>query len=133
MNRAFLALYLSLFVFCGCTTTPHAPQTTFSKAQLGKRITLVGRALDLKLGALLSLDNSAVWIKGVDRWPDGYYLGGDTGKMVKVTGVLGEDHALPVYIEDENIVISGIPMPKGTDLRKASHRYILKKAKWELL
>ncbi len=59
---------------------------------------------------------------------------GDRGKRVKVTGVLTEDHALPVFIPKQGEPIpQGIPVPEATDLYQASHRYVLKEATWELL
>ena len=102
---------------------------------LGKKITVEGTAVNAKLGALLiTKDSSSIWINGIDSWPTGYYLGGDNGKTLKVTGTLIEKYDLPVFIYKEGeLPKSGIPVPVGTDLKEASRRYLLKGAKWEII
>lgn len=102
-----------------------------SAEQLGQRVTLVGRAINRKGGATLVGEGFEVWMVELDSWPDGYYEVGGEGKLLKVTGVLGEDHGLPVFVprEDEPIV-QGIPVPEGTDLDEASRRYLLRDAEW---
>ncbi len=75
-----------------------------------------------------------IYIDGLDSWPDGFYLGGDNGKRVRVTGTIIKRSDLPVYIEDKNEPIKqGIPVPPGSDLKKMSQRFLLKDAKWVVL
>jgi hypothetical protein len=62
---------------------------------------------------------------------DGYYLGGEQGKRVRVTGTVIERHNLPVFIpRKDELPVQGIPVPEGTDLHKASRRFLLQDAKW---
>ncbi|MFT6983083.1 MAG: hypothetical protein ACJAUD_001854 [Crocinitomicaceae bacterium] len=43
---------------------------------LGWTITVKGKAVNAKLGALLILkDGSHIWMDGMDFWPEGYYKG----------------------------------------------------------
>ena len=87
-------------------------------AQLGKQVTLIGVAENHKIGASL----------GIYRWPEEF-----EGKQVSVTGIVIERFDLPVFIQRPNGPdVQGIPVPPSTDLRKASHRYLLKDAKWKL-
>lgn len=98
--------------------------------QLGKEITLVGVAQNLKIGALLSGKNFSVWIDNMDGWPDNA-----RDKNVSVTGTLIERHDLPVFIQKRGNrdIPSGISVPKGTDLHEAAHRYLLKDVKWVIV
>jgi hypothetical protein len=90
--------------------------------------------VDRKIGAQLIGPGFDLWIDGLSSWPEGYCTGGNKGNKVRVSGVLAEDNGLPVFIPKKGEpVIQGIPVPEGTDLKKASHRYILKNASWELL
>jgi hypothetical protein len=70
----------------------------------------------------------------MESWPNGYYLkeNYEKTKSIKVTGILIEKNDLPVFVQNESdsILQQGIPVPKGTDLKNASHRYLLKKYKW---
>jgi hypothetical protein len=105
-----------------------------SAAHLGQRVTVVGWAVNRPVGAELVGSDFSVWIDGLGLWPEGYYSGGDRGKRVKVTGVLAEDQGLPVFIPKKGeLPRQGIPVPEGTDLHKASHRYLLEDAMWEPL
>ena len=143
MKRPWIALWAMALVLGGCSSEedhPRAPAqaqagtSVISAANLGKRITVEGWAVNSKGGAEVVGDDFSAWIDGLDFWPEGYYTGGDRGKRVKVTGVLAEDHALPVFIQKKGEPIpQGIPVPEGTDLHKASHRYLLKDATWELV
>jgi|LakMenE01Jun11ns_1017448.scaffolds.fasta_scaffold9847210_3 hypothetical protein len=97
-------------------------------SQLGKTIKLGGVAHPRKLGAALLGKDFFIWIDGLHDWPDGM-----RGKRVSVTGTVIERHDLPVFIPSRaDRGIQGIPVPKGTDLHKASHRYLLKDATWKL-
>jgi hypothetical protein len=107
--------------------------TDFTSA-LGKEVTLEGTAVNAKLGAMLRAGERSIWIDGRDAWPDGFYLGGDRGKRVRVTGVVIERHDLPVFVPklDEPIP-QGIPLATGADVHKASQRFLLGGATWKVL
>jgi hypothetical protein len=113
---------------------PGAGANAVSDANLGKEITVEGWAVNRKNGAQLVGDGFEVWIEDLAGWPEGYYTGGDKGRKVTVKGILAQDHGLPVFVpkKDEPIV-QGIAVEEGTDLEKASLRYILKKATWALV
>jgi hypothetical protein len=105
-----------------------------SPANLGKQITVVGRAESSKIGARLAGDQFVLWIDGLSSWPIGYYSVGKQGVRIRATGILAEDNDLPVFIQREgDLPVQGIPVPEGTDLKKASHRFVLKKATWEVI
>lgn len=90
--------------------------------------------MNRKIGAQLIGTNFDLWIDGLSSWPEGYYTAGNKGMKVRVSGILNEDNSLPVFIPQKNEpVVQGIPAPEGTDLQKASHRYVLRDADWELL
>lgn len=99
---------------------------------VGKRVLLKGWAVNRKGGAVLVTDDGEhVWIDGLASWPDGYYRGGDKGKRLRVSGTLDEDHGLPVFVQKEGEpIVQGVPVPEGTDLEKASHRFVLRDASW---
>jgi hypothetical protein len=99
---------------------------------LGKRITVEGEPRNLKLGAQLAGDGFELWIKDLDTWPDEVIPRGHTGGRLRVTGILGQDHASPVFVPKEGEPIkTGMPVPEGTDLKKAGHRFVLDQATWE--
>lgn len=101
---------------------------------LGRRVTLAGIALDAKSGALLRGDGAEIWIDGLDAWPPGYYLGGQQGRRVRVTGTVITRADLPIFVDEPGALPnSGIPVPPGTDLEQAAKRYLLQGATWELL
>ncbi len=148
MRTSLAAVLALLFGLAGCpdSTPPASPAAPASqptrreavsvtKENLGKRITLEGRAVDAKLGAELIGDGFSVWIDGLDSWPDGYWsMAKRDGTRVRVSGVLAEDHATPVFVQKEGEPIrSGVPVVEGTDLDAASHRFVLKDATWESL
>jgi hypothetical protein len=85
----------------------------------------------MKLGAVLVLENGQrIWMDEMSSWPSGYYTEKES-KSAQVTGVLIERYDLPVFVpSNDSIVQQGIPVPKGTDLKEASHRYLLKDFKW---
>ena len=96
--------------------------------QLGKKVTLSGEAEHRKLGPALLGKDFSIWIDGLSEWPNEM-----RGKHVSVTGTVIERHDKPVFIPSpRNRGVQGIPVPKGTDLHKASHRYLLKDATWKL-
>ena len=77
----------------------------------------------------MEVGGAQLWLDHVDSWPDGF-----SRAKVRVTGVLEERFDLPVF-EDrpDEPKKSGIPVPPGTDLKKASHRYVIASPKWERL
>ena len=83
---------------------------------------------------LLFDDGTSIWINELESWPEGFYKGGDEGVVVEVTGVLIGKYDLPVYIQkDGEPAGAGIPVPEGTDLKMASFRLLIDKAKWSKL
>lgn len=104
-----------LCVFIGCRTD----------WKVGETITVQGIAQKAKIGSLVVLDNDeVVWVKDV-LWTRDQH-----NKPVKVTGILTEAYDLPVFIldpESNEHVRPGIPCPPGTNLKKASHRYLIEK------
>jgi hypothetical protein len=109
--------------------TPKSDSKDVFATQLGKQVTLVGEAQSAKLGARLCGKDFDIWIDGLERWPDEVY-----GKQVSVTGVVIERYDLPVYVRRPGEpVLPIIEVPAGTNLRKASHRYLLKSVTWKLL
>lgn len=102
---------------------------------LGQKITVVGQAVNYKLGALILIGDSLnIWIDGRESWPEEYYTGESISKTIKVTGTLTERYDLPVFVYQEGEPNrSGIPVKEGTDLKAASHRYLLKNTSWEVV
>lgn len=133
MKRVILAVSGAAFISISFLAATQAQTIKINfEDYLGESIALEGKAANAKLGAQLIGENFVIWIDGLGAWPEGFYLGGDEGKRIKVTGVVIEKHDLPVFIprEDEPEK-TGIPVLKDTDLREASHRYLLKDAVWE--
>ena len=131
-------LFLSFSCAFAADESPPGPEDAGSAVcdeNLGKEITVVGWAVNRKNGAeLVGEGGIELWIHDLASWPEGYYEGGDRGKKVKVTGILTQDHGLPVFVPKEGEpVVQGIPVEEGTDLEKASLRYVLKNARWELV
>ncbi len=111
-----------------------ADSNLVNQENIGKQITVEGKCGHTKGGAILVVEGLRVYIDGIISWSS--TIGSDSrGKKVIVTGILSEDYSLPVFVQDENDPIEkqGIPVPKGTDLKKASHRFILLITKWELI
>ncbi len=134
--KKIILTFLSISIISLLCVVPSQaqPEKIIFNDYLGKSITLEGKAVNAKMGALLIGDNFSIWIDGLDAWPEGYYQGGDDGKRIKVTGILIEKYDLPVFIPNKGeLPVSGIPIPKGTDLKEASHRYLLENAEWELI
>lgn len=94
------------FVFILATAAMDWPQSW--SAYVGKTVTLYGKAINNKNGAMFICVGAAfcpaIYIEGFDSWPDGFYLGGDEGKHMQVTGTVIE--------------------------RNTGHRFLLKDAKW---
>lgn len=127
--------FLILPVLASCSAIHSQTRAAdVSAVNIGKRIIVEGWAVNRKIGAQLIGTNFNLWIDGLSSWPEAYYTGGDKGKKVRISGILAEDNGLPIFIpRKDEPVVQGIPAPEGTDLQKASHRYVLRDASWELL
>jgi hypothetical protein len=100
---------------------------------LGSMVTLEGRAANAKLGALLIGNSTEIWIDGLDSWPNGFYNGGDSGKRLRVTGMVIKRDDMPVLMPGEGATRQGVGVSPGSDLEKAKSRYLLWGAKWTVL
>lgn len=101
---------------------------------VGKTITLEGTAANAKLGALLIGKGNEIWIDGLDRWPEGFYSGGEQGKHLRVTGTVIKKGDLPVFVQKPGEAPkSGIPVNSEEELERAKWRYLLKDSKWTVL
>lgn len=141
-NTIIGIMLLQVLWICGCSATMQSgndtgvriekPKEEDLKPLIGKKITVTGKTVNVKLGAQLILEGGAIiWMDGMEGWPVGFYEYEMQAKTVKVTGVLIEKHDLPVFIGDENGAIQqGMPIPEGTGIKEASQRYVLKKYKW---
>jgi hypothetical protein len=90
---------------------------------LGSFVTLEGKAEEAKEGSLLISGDEQYWIDGAEDWP--------RGKRVKVHGKVIEKYDRPVFVQKKGEPIkAGIPVPEGTRLKEASHRYLIGEAKW---
>lgn len=98
------------------------------KKYVGKKVTITGKSTNEKIGATVTLSNGKrIYIEDFNRWPKNYYLGENQSKTVKITGILIERNDLPVFIaNDDGLAQQGMSVPKGTDLKKATHRFLLK-------
>lgn len=123
-----------MFVLIGCAAGQgQKGAAVVSADNLGRKITVEGWAVNSKMGAKLIGVDFDLWIDGLSSWPEGYYTAGTRGKKVTVSGILARDHGLPVFIpKRDEPVVQGIPVPEGTDLKKARQRYILMNAEWRL-
>ncbi|MCS4301709.1 hypothetical protein [Chryseobacterium sp. BIGb0232] len=133
-------LILSIFGTYACSNPQQIGKENIQnrdlKELIGESITVTGQTINMKLGALLTTKNGeSIWMDGMDSWPDGYYVSEQKSKTVKVTGTLIEKNDLPVFISNENdsIIQQGIYEQKGTNLEKASHRYLFKNYKYIII
>jgi hypothetical protein len=131
MTRGILLFQMLWIIACSTTKQVVIPKNEDVKEFVGKKVTLIGKAVNMKLGAVLVLENGQrIWMDEMSSWPSGYYTEKES-KSAQVTGVLIERYDLPVFVpSNDSIVQQGIPVPKGTDLKEASHRYLLKDFKW---
>ncbi|KMQ62378.1 hypothetical protein ACM40_08765 [Chryseobacterium sp. BLS98] len=137
-------IIFSIFCTLACSKTKQVgKKNNFSRENLqnqdlkefiGKRITVTGQTINMKLGALLITENGeSIWMEGMDSWPDGYYVNESETKTVKVTGTLTEKNDLPVFIASDSTIQQGMPQPEGTDLETAGNRYLLKDYQYTVL
>ncbi len=122
-----LAIGVGLLVGCNKSTNEERVMQV-SVENIGREMSLEGIARNRVMGAVLQGEGFEVWIEGLEFLPEEM-----NGKNVRVSGTLGEANDLPVFVQKEGEPIQqGIPVPEGTDLQAASHRFILKGAKWGL-
>lgn len=139
MMLAFLIMTLSNCSDKKININPNKPNELISwpmdwSLYLNQKVTIEGTAVDAKLGAQLLGQGPEIWIDGLDSWPEGFYLGGRQGKLLRVTGIVIERNDLPVFVSDEKEAQkTGIPVNKESDLEKARKRFLLKDAKWEVI
>ena len=131
MTRGILLFQMLWIVACSTTKPVVIPKNEDVKEFVGKKVTLIGKTENLKLGAVLVLENGQrIWMDEMSSWPGGYYTERES-KSAQVTGILIEKYDLSVFVpSNDSIVQQGIPVPKGTDLKEASHRYLVKDYKW---
>ncbi|HEY0255007.1 MAG TPA: hypothetical protein VGC41_25950, partial [Kofleriaceae bacterium] len=60
-------------------------------ASIGKSVTVVGRAGNAKLGAIVEAGELVVYCRGMEAWPEKL-----VGTTVTVTGTLVQDHSYEV-------------------------------------
>jgi hypothetical protein len=146
MKQIYGILFLLVLCMCSCSSSKTNKNDNSIiienlkeanlKTLVGKKTTIIGKTVNVKGGAILLVGNEIdIWMDEMDSWPDGYYNSETEAKTIKVTGILIERNDLPIYIHNEknSIYQQGIPMPKGTNLKKANHRYLLKNYKWIVL
>jgi hypothetical protein len=98
---------------------------------LGQKVTIEGVAINLKLGATLRGTRGAIWIDGLDAWPDGFYSGGDHGKLLRVTGTVIKRDDLPVFVQTPGgPPLAGIPVSSREEMERLKWRYLLQDAHW---
>lgn len=131
ITKGILLFQILLIVACSTTKQVVNPKNEEIKEFVGRKVTLIGKAENDKLGAVLVLESGqTIWMNKMNSWPNGYYTEKES-KSVQVTGVLIESYDLPVFVpSNDSIVKQGIPVPKGTDLKEASHRYLMKNYNW---
>jgi hypothetical protein len=139
-------LCLLLASVSGCSQAPTVSATTPDledsitawpkdwSGHVGQRVRLEGTAANTRLGALLQGEGGAIWIDGLDSWPEGFYSGGDRGKRLRVCGTVITKDDLPVFVQKPgDVPRAGIPVQSEEESEKAKRRYLLKDAKWTVL
>ena len=90
-------------MYIGCSSpTTQLGALQITEENLGKQIMVEGWAVNrAKVSAQVIDPDFALWIdeNELHSWPNGYYSGGEKGRKIRVTGILTEDHALPVFIK----------------------------------
>jgi hypothetical protein len=91
---------------------------------VGKWVKIEGVSQSRKLGAVVVGNDYHVWIDIPDYWPRNV-----EGQKIQAIGIMEERYDLPVFIpKPGEPAMQGIPVPEGTDLHKASHRYVIQNA-----
>lgn len=103
-----------------------------SESNLDKKITLRGKPMLSKAGPLLVGDGFEIFMQDFDDWPDLYTneAANNSDEMITIIGTLSRDNGLPVFIHKPgDPQRTGIPVAPGTDIKKASQRFVLTKIK----
>ncbi len=109
---------------------PKAPTLTerLTEQDLGRTITVEGVAENRKDGAVLRGAHFELWLPQLTGWPE------RGNGRVRATGRLSEDHGRPVFVRRPGEpIVQGVEVPEGTDLEKASRRWVLLDARWQWL
>lgn len=128
LTIATLALALT-----ACTLRPDARAVSDADAPeslIGQRVAVTGVAENWKLGPKVTEGNLSLWVDA-RHWPADV-----SGKRVEVVGVLEQRADLPAFREEDHAtgeLPQGIPVPEGSDIRKASLRYVLAKPSWRVI
>jgi hypothetical protein len=121
---------------CGASAANVTPWPTEWAALRGQRVTVEGKAANAKAGAIVvrGKEDPPIWIDGLASWPAGYDHGGsEGGACVRVTGIVIERSDLPALVEKPSEpAMQGIPAASDADRERASRRYLLKDATWEV-
>ena len=126
IRRLCLVTLLTVVLMNACGPSH---QTTRNEANVTTTMTVEGVARQAKVGPLIELDDgSTMWVD-LDAWPDEVL-----GARVIVSGVMSTRHDLPVFVHKKGEPIrSGMPVPEGADLKKASQRQVLSKIQFKLV
>jgi hypothetical protein len=146
MRIAVTVQFVLLFSIAGCSQhqpagpIPPVPEERGKgwpqewSALVGQTVTLEGEAVNAKLGALLQGKEGAIWIEGLDSWPDECLVVGERGKHLRVTGTVIKQDDVPVFVQRPGeLPRAGIPVQSEEELERAKWRYLLKDAKWTVL
>lgn len=127
LTIACLALSLT-----ACALRPGARTVSDADAlesMIGQRVAVVGVAENWKLGPKVTEGDLSLWVEA-PHWPA--EVG---GQRIEVVGVLEQRADLPAFHGGDHApdeLPQGIPVPEGTDIRKASLRYVLTKPTWRV-
>lgn len=106
------------------------------KSQVGEQLTIVGQFRNMKAGPSVLTETNLIYLD-VSNEVYNLIMSHDHTQKMKVTGKLDIKHDLPVFIHDPDSkmedLVSGIPVPPGTDLHEASKRYVLENVTWEFV
>lgn len=84
-------------------------------------VTIKGKALNTKLGAVIQADTLVYYIDGLDSWPNNKY-----NKIIAVTADLYKTPA-PVFIQqNDSIIIQGVPAKDSLEYEKIKYKWTLK-------
>lgn len=125
----FFALVCLLTIACGCSASGpiKVGEQPLDRSLLHKHVVVAGFAQDRKAGTCIeTYAGDEVYL------PDTFKIPAFTRNMrVRISGVLQEDHKLPVIVDTGESKGAGIYVPPGTDLQVASHRWVLTQPKLE--